>query len=34
VRFTAAEGGSRHCEPMGVGVRDARLFGWLEQYLG
>ena len=23
VRFTAAEGASRHCEPMGLAVRDA-----------
>jgi hypothetical protein len=25
VRFTAAEGASRHCEPMGLAVRDARV---------
>jgi hypothetical protein len=34
VHFTAAEGANRHCEPMGVGVREARVFDWLEQYLG
>jgi hypothetical protein len=34
VRFTAEEGAYRHCEPMGVAVRDARIFDWLEGYLG
>jgi hypothetical protein len=34
VRFTADEGAYRHCEPMGVAVRDARIFDWLETYLG
>jgi hypothetical protein len=33
VRFTAAEGASRHCEPMGVALRDARIFDWLDGYL-
>ena len=33
VRFTAAEGASRHCEPMGLAVRDARVFDWLGRYL-
>lgn len=33
VRFTAAEGASRHCEPMGLAVRDARVFDWLDRYL-
>ena len=25
VRFTSAEGANRHCEPMGLAVRDARV---------
>ena len=33
VKFTAAEGANRHCEPMGVAVRDARIFDWLDTYL-
>lgn len=34
VRFTAAEGAGRHCEPMGAALRDARVFDWLERKLG
>ena len=26
VRFTAAEGANRHCEPMGLATRDIRVF--------
>ncbi len=33
IRFTAAQGASRHCEPLAVGLRDARVFDWLEGYL-
>jgi len=33
VRFTAAEGASRHCEPMGAALRDARIFDWLDGHL-
>ena len=33
VRFTAAEDANRHCEPMGLAVRDARVFDWLDRYL-
>ncbi len=33
VRFTAAEGANRHCEPMGLAIRDARLFDWLDHHL-
>jgi hypothetical protein len=33
VRCTAAEGANRHCEPMGMGTRDQRLFDWLDRYL-
>jgi hypothetical protein len=34
IRFTSAEGGSRHCEPLAVGLRDAQVFDWLDTYLG
>ena len=34
VRPAAAEGANRHCEPMGLAVRDARIFGWLARYRG
>ncbi len=34
VRFTAAEGANRHCEPMATGLRDARIFDWLQSHLG
>ncbi len=34
IRFTSAEGGNRHCEPLAVSLRDARIFDWLETYLG
>jgi hypothetical protein len=33
VRFTAAEGANRHCEPMGMATRDQRIFDWLDRYL-
>jgi hypothetical protein len=33
VRFTAAEGAGRHCEPMAPALRDARVYDWLDQYL-
>jgi hypothetical protein len=33
VRFTAAEGANRHCEPMGLAIRDTRLFDWLDGHL-
>jgi hypothetical protein len=33
VRFTAAEGANRHCEPMGLATRDTRIFDWLDRYL-
>jgi hypothetical protein len=31
--FTAAEGASRHCEPMARSLRDARIYDWLGGYL-
>jgi hypothetical protein len=34
VRFTAAEGGGRHCEPTAASLRDTRVFDWLEERLG
>ncbi len=34
VRFTVEEGAHRHCEPMGLAVRDARIFDWLEGHFG
>ncbi|HWD42461.1 MAG TPA: prolyl oligopeptidase family serine peptidase [Actinomycetota bacterium] len=33
VRFTAAEGANRHCEPMGLATRDLRIFDWLDRHL-
>jgi hypothetical protein len=33
VPFTAEEGASGHCEPLGSALRDARLFDWLDGYL-
>jgi hypothetical protein len=33
VSFTAAEGANRHCEPMGLGIRDARIYNWLDGHL-
>ena len=34
VRFTAHEGADRHCEPAAPLTRDARVFDWLDGYLG
>jgi dienelactone hydrolase len=33
VKFTAAEGANRHCEPLAPGLREARIFDWLDGYL-
>jgi hypothetical protein len=33
VRFTAAEGANRHCEPLALATRDRRIFDWLDRYL-
>jgi hypothetical protein len=27
------EGANRHCEPRGLGIRDARIYDWLDNYL-
>jgi len=34
VRFTAAEGADSHCEPAAPGVREQRIFDWLDTALG
>jgi hypothetical protein len=34
VAFTASEGASRHCEPLGSALREARIFDWLDGHLG
>jgi hypothetical protein len=34
VRFTAAEGADLHCEPKDPGLRDLRVFNWLDEVLG
>jgi hypothetical protein len=34
VRFTEAEGADWHCEPAAQGLRDERVFDWLEETLG
>lgn len=33
-RFTAAEGADLHCEPKALGLRDQRVFDWLDETLG
>ena len=32
--FAAAEGASCRCEPLGLAIRDTRVFDWLDPYLG
>jgi hypothetical protein len=34
VPFTAAEGADSHCEPKAHGLRDQRIFDWLDETLG
>jgi hypothetical protein len=34
VGFTAAEGADSHCEPRALGLRDERIFDWLDSKLG
>ncbi len=34
VRFTAAEGADSHCQPRALGIRDERIFDWLDEILG
>jgi Prolyl oligopeptidase family len=33
-RFKEADGAGRHCEPLAPAQRDARVFDWLDRYLG
>jgi hypothetical protein len=33
VTFTEVEGADRHCEPAARGLRDERIFSWLEDVL-
>lgn len=33
VEFTEADGADLHCEPQGTGIRDLRVFNWLDQTL-
>jgi hypothetical protein len=33
VKFTVAEGGDRHCQPMGRALTDQRIFDWLDTTL-
>jgi pimeloyl-ACP methyl ester carboxylesterase len=33
VEFTVADGADLHCEPNGTGIRDLRVFNWLDQTL-
>ena len=34
VRFTVEEGADLHCEPKAGGLRDLRIFDWLDETLG
>lgn len=34
VEFTEADGADLHCEPKGTGIRDLRVFDWLDEALG
>jgi hypothetical protein len=33
VRFSAAEGADRHCQPMGRALTEQRMFDWLDDRL-
>ena len=33
LEFTEADGADFHCEPKGTGIRDLRVFNWLDQML-
>lgn len=33
IGFAASDGAERHCEPLAGGIRDARIFDWLDRYL-
>jgi hypothetical protein len=34
VPFTESDGADLHCEPKGTGLRDLRVFDWLDETLG
>jgi hypothetical protein len=34
VPFTAEEGANWHCEPLATGLRDVRIFDWLDEQFG
>ena len=34
VAFSAAEGADSHCEPRALGLRDQRVFDWLDEIFG
>ncbi len=33
VPFTVSEGADLHCEPNGIGLRDLRIFNWLDEVM-
>jgi hypothetical protein len=33
VEFSQADGADLHCEPKGTGIRDLRIFNWLDDQL-
>jgi hypothetical protein len=33
VEFSVADGSDLHCEPKGTGIRDLRIFNWLDKTL-
>ena len=33
IRFTEEEGADSHCEPAAIGIRDERIFDWLDQHI-
>ena len=34
IEFTEADGADLHCEPKGTGIRDLRVFNWLDDQMG
>lgn len=34
IRFTEDEGADWHCEPAAHGLRDEKVFDWLEEIIG
>jgi hypothetical protein len=33
VQFTESDGADLHCEPKGMGIRELRIFDWLDETL-